>query len=184
MAIQKDFSSSFQFYENQQLFNIENEIDFQGQFQQVLNGGVPRYFGYATEQNEQRIVEVEDGRIIRSTGLKDRHSKGTRDRRVRLSPYTAIQFYDVQDRLGYDHPSKAVDWLINKAKASIDQLPAVNLDYRNLKLDDDNHMGNAQNSTFLPAPTPAELLSRTSSQKQNLKLSLQSDEGRKLAAFR
>lgn len=73
------------------------------------------------------IVEVQGGHIVRSTGRKDRHSKvctakGPRDRRVRLSAHTAIQFYDVQDRLGYDRPSKAVDWLINKAKASIDQL--------------------------------------------------------------
>ncbi|WOK97186.1 hypothetical protein Cni_G05894 [Canna indica] len=73
------------------------------------------------------IVEVEGGHIVRSTGRKDRHSKvctvkGPRDRRVRLSAHTAIQFYDVQDRLGYDRPSKAVDWLIRNAKASIDQL--------------------------------------------------------------
>ncbi|XP_023538474.1 transcription factor TCP4-like [Cucurbita pepo subsp. pepo] len=73
------------------------------------------------------IVEVQGGHIVRSTGRKDRHSKvctakGTRDRRVRLSAHTAIQFYDVQDRLGYDRPSKAVDWLIKKAKASIDEL--------------------------------------------------------------
>ncbi|KAL2937937.1 Transcription factor TCP4 [Bienertia sinuspersici] len=73
------------------------------------------------------IVEVEGGHIIRATGRKDRHSKvftakGARDRRVRLSAHTAIQFYDVQDRLGYDRPSKAVDWLMKKAKASIDKL--------------------------------------------------------------
>ncbi|XP_043701552.1 transcription factor TCP4-like [Telopea speciosissima] len=73
------------------------------------------------------IVEVQGGHIVRSTGRKDRHSKvctakGPRDRRVRLSAHTAIQFYDVQDRLGYDRPSKAVDWLIKKAKASIDEL--------------------------------------------------------------
>ena len=64
---------------------------------------------------------------MRSTGRKDRHSKvftakGPRDRRVRLSAHTAIQFYDVQDRLGYDRPSKAVDWLIKNAKAAIDEL--------------------------------------------------------------
>ncbi|RRT49973.1 hypothetical protein B296_00026640 [Ensete ventricosum] len=57
----------------------------------------------------------------------DRHSKvctakGPRDRRVRLSAHTAIQFYDVQDRLGYDRPSKAVDWLMKNAKAAIDEL--------------------------------------------------------------
>ncbi|XP_054810300.1 transcription factor TCP4-like [Prosopis cineraria] len=73
------------------------------------------------------IVQVQGGHIVRSTGRKDRHSKvytskGLRDRRVRLSAHTAIQFYDVQDRLGYDRPSKAVDWLIKKAKSAIDKL--------------------------------------------------------------
>ncbi|XP_065873087.1 transcription factor TCP3-like [Euphorbia lathyris] len=73
------------------------------------------------------IVQVQGGHIVRATGRKDRHSKvytakGPRDRRVRLSAHTAIQFYDVQDRLGYDRPSKAVDWLIKKAKSSIDKL--------------------------------------------------------------
>ncbi|XP_051152290.1 transcription factor TCP10-like [Andrographis paniculata] len=73
------------------------------------------------------IVQVKGGHILRSTGRKDRHSKvytskGPRDRRVRLSAHTAIQFYDVQDRLGYDRPSKAVDWLIRKAKSAIDGL--------------------------------------------------------------
>ncbi|KAI3457161.1 hypothetical protein Pfo_013824 [Paulownia fortunei] len=73
------------------------------------------------------IVQVQGGHILRSTGRKDRHSKvytskGPRDRRVRLSAHTAIQFYDVQDRLGYDRPSKAVDWLIKKAKTAIDKL--------------------------------------------------------------
>ncbi|KAL2520465.1 Transcription factor TCP3 [Forsythia ovata] len=52
-------------------------------------------------------------------------AKGPRDRRVRLSAPTAIQFYDVQDRLGYDRPSKAVDWLIEKAKYAIDKLDGM-----------------------------------------------------------
>ncbi|XP_030518858.2 transcription factor TCP4 [Rhodamnia argentea] len=71
------------------------------------------------------------GHVLRSrVGRKDRHSKvytakGTRDRRVRLSAYTAIQFYDVQDRLGFDRPSKAVDWLIHKAKPAIDRLAGL-----------------------------------------------------------
>ncbi|KAJ4981010.1 hypothetical protein NE237_031847 [Protea cynaroides] len=81
----------------------------------------------ATGGERGEIVKVQGGHIVRSTGRKDRHSKvctakGPRDRRVRLSAHTAIQFYDVQDRLGYDRPSKAVDWLIKKAKASIDEL--------------------------------------------------------------
>ncbi|KAK4787876.1 hypothetical protein SAY86_011709 [Trapa natans] len=80
-----------------------------------------------TSNGGGEIVQVQGGHIIRSTGRKDRHSKvytskGPRDRRVRLSANTAIQFYDVQDRLGFDRPSKAVDWLIKKAKSSIDKL--------------------------------------------------------------
>ncbi|XP_062221052.1 transcription factor PCF5-like [Phragmites australis] len=76
------------------------------------------------------IVAVQGGHIVRSTGRKDRHSKvctarGLRDRRVRLSAHTAIQFYDVQDRLGYDRPSKAVDWLIKNAKDAIDKLEVL-----------------------------------------------------------
>ncbi|KAK4344062.1 hypothetical protein RND71_037156 [Anisodus tanguticus] len=84
-------------------------------------------FGSRNSDGRGEIVEVQGGHIIRSIGRKDRHSKvctakGPRDRRVRLAAHTAIQFYDVQDRLGYDRPSKAVDWLIKKAKASIDEL--------------------------------------------------------------
>lgn len=83
--------------------------------------------GAMAATGEGEIVEVEGGHIVRATGRKDRHSKvctakGLRDRRVRLSANTAIQFYDVQDRLGYDRPSKAVDWLIKKAKSAIDEL--------------------------------------------------------------
>ncbi|KAK1643546.1 hypothetical protein QYE76_061351 [Lolium multiflorum] len=67
---------------------------------------------------------------VKNTGGKDRHSKvytskGIRDRRVRLSVPTAIQFYDLQDRLGCDQPSKAVEWLINAASAAIDDLPPL-----------------------------------------------------------
>ncbi|KAG6525035.1 transcription factor PCF8-like [Zingiber officinale] len=75
-------------------------------------------------------LEVNSGRIVRSKERRDRHSKvltakGLRDRRLRLSAHTAIQFYDVQDRLGYDRPSKAVDWLIQNAKVAIDKLTAL-----------------------------------------------------------
>ncbi|XP_024967348.1 transcription factor TCP4-like [Cynara cardunculus var. scolymus] len=87
----------------------------------------PSRLGLRNTGGGGEIVEVQGGHIVRSTGRKDRHSKvctakGPRDRRVRLSAHTAIQFYDVQDRLGYDRPSKAVDWLIKKAKSAIDEL--------------------------------------------------------------
>jgi hypothetical protein len=67
---------------------------------------------------------------VRASGGKDRHSKvytakGIRDRRVRLSVPTAIQFYDLQDRLGFDQPSKAIEWLINAAASAIEKLPEL-----------------------------------------------------------
>lgn len=77
-------------------------------------------------QHSSRII-----RVSRASGGKDRHSKvwtakGPRDRRVRLSVTTAIQFYDLQDRLGYDQPSKAVEWLIKAAADAISELPSLN----------------------------------------------------------
>ncbi|XVF27296.1 hypothetical protein REPUB_Repub14bG0094600 [Reevesia pubescens] len=73
-------------------------------------------------------------RVSRASGGKDRHSKvwtskGLRDRRVRLSVTTAIQFYDLQDRLGYDQPSKAVEWLIKAAAGAIAELPSLNTSF-------------------------------------------------------
>ncbi|KAF8719286.1 hypothetical protein HU200_023985 [Digitaria exilis] len=74
---------------------------------------------------ESRIV-----RVSRVFGGKDRHSKvrtvkGLRDRRVRLSVPTAIQLYDLQDRLGLSQPSKVVDWLLDAAQQEIDKLPPL-----------------------------------------------------------
>ncbi|PWZ13060.1 Transcription factor PCF8 [Zea mays] len=74
-------------------------------------------------------------RVARAAaGGKDRHSKvvtarGLRDRRVRLSVPTAIQFYDIQDRLGVDQPSKAIEWLIRAAAAAIDGLPSLDCSF-------------------------------------------------------
>nr|GEU31417.1 hypothetical protein [Tanacetum cinerariifolium] len=90
-----------------------------GEMDLVGSGGVARLCGWPAS----RIV-----RVSRASGGKDRHSKvltskGLRDRRVRLSVSTAIQFYDLQDRLGYDQPSKAVEWLLKAAASSIDELP-------------------------------------------------------------
>ncbi|KAE8676937.1 Transcription factor TCP24 [Hibiscus syriacus] len=69
-------------------------------------------------------------RVSRSFGGKDRHSKvctirGLRDRRIRLSVPTAIQLYDLQDRLGLNQPSKVVDWLLEATKDDIDKLPPL-----------------------------------------------------------
>lgn len=87
------------------------------------NTGANRLRGW---HHSSRII-----RVSRASGGKDRHSKvwtskGLRDRRVRLSVTTAIQFYDLQDRLGYDQPSKAVEWLIKAAADAIKELPSLN----------------------------------------------------------
>ncbi|KAG6416746.1 hypothetical protein SASPL_124184 [Salvia splendens] len=86
-----------------------------------LGCGGGRFYGWPAS----RIV-----RVSRASGGKDRHSKvltskGLRDRRVRLSVNTAIQFYDLQDRLGVDQPSKAVEWLLKAAASSIEELPPM-----------------------------------------------------------
>lgn len=80
-----------------------------------------------TRLKDPRIV-----RVSRAFGGKDRHSKvctvrGLRDRRVRLSVPTAIQLYDLQDRLGLNQPSKVVDWLLDAAKHEIDELPPLQI---------------------------------------------------------
>ncbi|PIN02277.1 hypothetical protein CDL12_25215 [Handroanthus impetiginosus] len=79
-----------------------------------------------------RLKDPRVVRVSRSFGGKDRHSKvctvrGLRDRRVRLSVPTAIQLYDLQDRLGFNQPSKVVDWLLNAAKNEIDELPPLQI---------------------------------------------------------
>lgn len=71
-------------------------------------------------------------RVSRSFGGKDRHSKvctirGLRDRRIRLSVPTAVQLYDLQDRLGLSQPSKVIDWLLDATKLDIDKLPPLPL---------------------------------------------------------
>ncbi|KAI4346687.1 hypothetical protein L6164_007560 [Bauhinia variegata] len=77
-----------------------------------------------------RLKDPRIVRVSRAFGGKDRHSKvctirGLRDRRVRLSVPTAIQLYDLQDRLGLNQPSKVIDWLLNEAKNEIDELPPL-----------------------------------------------------------
>lgn len=82
---------------------------------------------------------LKDPRIVRASrsfGGKDRHSKvftmrGLRDRRVRLSVQTAIQLYDLQDRLRLNQPSKAVDWLLDVAQHKIDLLPPLQMPQEN-----------------------------------------------------
>ncbi|KAK4750762.1 hypothetical protein SAY87_004244 [Trapa incisa] len=71
-------------------------------------------------------------RVSRSFGGKDRHSKvctlrGLRDRRIRLSVPTAIQLYDLQEKLELRQPSKVIDWLLDATKQEIDKLPPLQM---------------------------------------------------------
>ncbi|KAI4303757.1 hypothetical protein MLD38_039353 [Melastoma candidum] len=71
-------------------------------------------------------------RVSKAFGGKDRHSKvctirGLRDRRIRLSVPTAVQVYDLQDKLGLGQPSKVIDWLLDASKEDIDKLPPLQL---------------------------------------------------------
>ncbi|KAJ0236321.1 Transcription factor TCP5 [Hirschfeldia incana] len=80
---------------------------------------------WASAFRNPRIV-----RVSKAFGGKDRHSKvctvrGLRDRRIRLSVPTAIQLYDLQDRLGLSQPSKVIDWLLEAAKDDVDELPPL-----------------------------------------------------------
>ncbi|KAL3525846.1 hypothetical protein ACH5RR_014218 [Cinchona calisaya] len=86
----------------------------------------------AAPSSWSRLKDPRIVRVSRAFGGKDRHSKvctvrGLRDRRVRLSVPTAIQLYDLQDRLGLNQPSKVVDWLLNAAKHEIDELPPLQM---------------------------------------------------------
>lgn len=66
--------------------------------------------------------------ISPSSGSKHQHamlldSHRPRHQRLELSVLTAMKFYFVQDMLGFDQPSQAVEWLIEKADAAIRELP-------------------------------------------------------------
>lgn len=85
-----------------------------------------------TTSSWSRLKDPRIVRVSRAFGGKDRHSKvctvrGLRDRRVRLSVPTAIQLYDLQDRLGLNQPSKVVDWLLDAAKHEIEELPPLQI---------------------------------------------------------
>lgn len=85
--------------------------------QDVGGGGVDPYSGVANQPCGG----------ARAGTKKDRHSKintaqGPRDRRVRLSIGVARKFFDLQEILGFDKPSKTLDWLLTKSKAAITDL--------------------------------------------------------------
>ncbi|KAI3463816.1 hypothetical protein Pfo_020479 [Paulownia fortunei] len=95
--------------------------------------GDPNYSKFPKITSSRQWSSHKNPRIVRASrtfGGKDRHSKvctvkGLRDRRIRLSVPTAIQLYDLQDRLGLSQPSKVVDWLLDATKHEIDKLPPL-----------------------------------------------------------
>ncbi|XP_068655334.1 LOW QUALITY PROTEIN: transcription factor TCP5 [Aristolochia californica] len=94
----------------------------------INDGKIPK--GPSSSRPWSMLKDPRIVRVSRSFGGKDRHSKvrtitGLRDRRVRLSVQTAIQLYDLQDRLGLNQPSKVVDWLLAAAQQDIDRLPPL-----------------------------------------------------------
>ncbi|XP_010247408.1 PREDICTED: transcription factor TCP2-like [Nelumbo nucifera] len=117
-------------------------------------------------------------RVSRASGGKDRHSKvltakGLRDRRVRLSVSTAIQFYDLQDRLGYDQPSKAVEWLIKAAADAIAELPSLNSTFPDTpKQPSDEKRPSASEPRFDPAEIELETGPSYQQQQQQQHISL------------
>ncbi|XP_076923828.1 uncharacterized protein LOC143586089 [Bidens hawaiensis] len=111
--------------------NTSGGKDFQAK--QEGDGDEPMLPRYASSSRlwagfkNPRIV-----RVSKAFGGKDRHSKvytvkGLRDRRIRLSVPTAIQLYDLQERLGLNQPSKVIDWLLDATKDDIDQLPPLQM---------------------------------------------------------
>lgn len=117
---------------------------------------------------------LKDPRIVRASrafGGKDRHSKvctvkGLRDRRVRLSVPTAIELYNLQDRLGLNQPSKVVDWLLNAAKHEIDKLPPLQMPLVNFTIPQLDKQGiNINKSSGFG--DPFDLFKRTEEGKQS-----------------
>ena len=103
-----------------------HQLNLNSMFQpQNQPSSVPTSRQWTSAFRNPRIV-----RVSRTFGGKDRHSKvctvrGLRDRRIRLSVPTAIQVYDLQDRLGLSQPSKVIDWLLEAAKDDVDELPPL-----------------------------------------------------------
>lgn len=89
-----------------------------------------------TEQSKKASEEQAEpstaGSKPRTSGVstKDRHTKvktrsGLKDRRIRLSAPAAIAFYDVQERLGVEHPSATIEWLLYQSTHAIRKLPPL-----------------------------------------------------------
>lgn len=115
--------------------STRDQTDFTAKQEGSTSDNIGKQISRTSTTSTSSWSRLKDPRIVRVSrafGGKDRHSKvctvrGLRDRRVRLSVPTAIQLYDLQDRLGLNQPSKVVDWLLNAAKHEIDELPPLQM---------------------------------------------------------
>lgn len=116
------------------IINPTDEAALQAkQVEQIKNE--VRFGSVAAPSSSRQWSSLRNPRIVRvsrSFGGKDRHSKvctirGLRDRRIRLSVLTAVQLYDLQDKLGLTQPSKVIDWLLDVTKQDIDKLPPLQM---------------------------------------------------------
>ncbi|XP_010275881.1 PREDICTED: transcription factor TCP2 [Nelumbo nucifera] len=154
-------------------YQDEDDDDGEGRGGGCGSGGGGNDSGRLRQWPASRIF-----RVSRASGGKDRHSKvltakGLRDRRVRLSVSTAIQFYDLQDRLGYDQPSKAVEWLIKAAADAIAELPSLNSTFPDTpKQPSDEKRPNASEPRFNPAEVELETDPSYQQQQQQQHISL------------
>ncbi|XP_010522549.1 PREDICTED: transcription factor TCP5 [Tarenaya hassleriana] len=111
-------------------FQTKQEADHHHQSSVNLNQLRPSSSSSSSRQWTSAFRNPRIVRVSKTFGGKDRHSKvctvrGLRDRRIRLSVPTAIQLYDLQDRLGLSQPSKVIDWLLEAAKDDVDKLPPL-----------------------------------------------------------
>ncbi|CAI0547737.1 unnamed protein product [Linum tenue] len=114
-----------------------------------LQDGIPaeNYNNIALTMQQQQQHKRRSSSHTSSNKNKERHSKietagGVRDRRVRLSIATSRKFFDLQDMLGFDKPSKTLDWLLSNSAAAIQRLHIT------------SHPHPLYNNTNTPPPRP------------------------------
>ncbi|KAL6973476.1 hypothetical protein U1Q18_027661 [Sarracenia purpurea var. burkii] len=114
------------------MITSSREKDFEAKAEEDTNNNTKLNKAPSSSRQWSAFKNPRIVRVSRAFGGKDRHSKvctvrGLRDRRIRLSVPTAIQLYDLQDRLGLSQPSKVVDWLLDATKHDIDKLPPLQM---------------------------------------------------------
>lgn len=84
-----------------------------------LNGVLPPILKQGVTKDQRPLTPIK--RAVKRHS-KIRTSQGLRDRRVRLSIGIARKFFDLQDMLGFEKPSKTLEWLLTKSDMAINEL--------------------------------------------------------------